>query len=281
MDNSADGTNSAIFGSTAGTVTLNSTLSASNLQFTATGYTVSGSGTLTLGAGGIDASALGSGTTTIGDALSLFRRTTACGRSVRAARWPSTAPFPAPTARRLIFPPAASTPPVPHWPMMPTASSAAGRRRAIRPFATFGRLGGHQRQQHRHLWRLYRFLGYGGSTEPERETLRKTGRLPAGSYATPSPPPPPSIRWCSMMTLRLTRHDADAGHGGSAHAKHQPLDAGQRQRHHQFLTSSQQLGELFCPCSGRRDANDWPIWPIIADNGATPTSWSRMASSAG
>ena len=71
-DNSALGTNSAVFsGATAGTVTLNTSLSASNLQFTTTGYTLSGSGTLTLGAGGIDASTLGSGTTTIGNALSL------------------------------------------------------------------------------------------------------------------------------------------------------------------------------------------------------------------
>ena len=62
LDNSAAGTNSAIFCGTAGTVTLNTSLSASNLQFTTTGYTVTGSGTLTLGAGGIDASALGSGT---------------------------------------------------------------------------------------------------------------------------------------------------------------------------------------------------------------------------
>jgi autotransporter-associated beta strand protein len=71
QDNSAAGTNSAIFAGTAGTVTLNTSLSASNLQFTTTGYTVSGSGALTLGAGGIDASALTSGTTTIGVPLSL------------------------------------------------------------------------------------------------------------------------------------------------------------------------------------------------------------------
>ena len=39
-DNSATGTNSAIFAGTAGTVTLNTGLSASNLQFTASGYTL-------------------------------------------------------------------------------------------------------------------------------------------------------------------------------------------------------------------------------------------------
>ena len=70
-DNSALGTNSAIFGGTPGTVTLNTSLSASNLQFLASGYTLSGSGVLTLGAGGIDGSALSSGTTTIGTKLSL------------------------------------------------------------------------------------------------------------------------------------------------------------------------------------------------------------------
>ena len=70
LDNSATGTNGAVFAGTAGTVTLNSALSASNLQFTASGYTLSGSGTLTLG-GGIDVTQVGSGTTTIGTALSL------------------------------------------------------------------------------------------------------------------------------------------------------------------------------------------------------------------
>ena len=70
-DNSPNGTNTAIFGGTGGTVTVANALSASNLQFTATGYTFSGSGVLTLGTGGIDASALSSGTTTLGIGLSL------------------------------------------------------------------------------------------------------------------------------------------------------------------------------------------------------------------
>src|SRR5450756_2578697 len=70
-DNSATGTNTALFSGTAGAITLNSSLSTSNLQFTTDGYTLSGSGTLTLGFGGIDASALSSGTTTIGNALLL------------------------------------------------------------------------------------------------------------------------------------------------------------------------------------------------------------------
>lgn len=71
LDNSGLGTNSAIFGGTAGTVTLNASISASNLDFTTTGYTLGGSGTLTLGAGGINASSLGSGTITIGAGLLL------------------------------------------------------------------------------------------------------------------------------------------------------------------------------------------------------------------
>jgi autotransporter-associated beta strand protein len=70
-DNSANGTNTAVFSGLSGTVTLSTSLSASNLQFSTAGYTLSGSGALTLGAGGIDASGVGSGTTTIGDALSL------------------------------------------------------------------------------------------------------------------------------------------------------------------------------------------------------------------
>ena len=71
LDSSTLGSNTAIFAGTAGTVTLNSSLSASNLQFTTSGYTVSGSGTLTLGAGGIDASTVFSGTVTFGSTLSL------------------------------------------------------------------------------------------------------------------------------------------------------------------------------------------------------------------
>ena len=71
LDNSAAGTNSAVFSGTGGSVALNTSLSTSNLQFLAGGYTLAGSGTLSLGAGGIDASALGSGTTTIGNTLNL------------------------------------------------------------------------------------------------------------------------------------------------------------------------------------------------------------------
>src|SRR6185437_4339218 len=71
LDNSAIGTNVAVFAGTAGTVSLASSLSASNLQFTAPGYTLSGASTLTLGAGGIDATTLASGVTTIGTPLSL------------------------------------------------------------------------------------------------------------------------------------------------------------------------------------------------------------------
>ena len=71
LDNSAAGTNSGIFAGTGGAVTLGSSLSASNLVFQAIGYTLSGANTLTLGAGGIDASTLASGATTIGTPLSL------------------------------------------------------------------------------------------------------------------------------------------------------------------------------------------------------------------
>jgi fibronectin-binding autotransporter adhesin len=70
-DNSTTGTNAAIFGGTAGTVTVANALSASTLQLNATGYTFSGSGVLTLGSGGINATNLTSGTTTIGIGLSL------------------------------------------------------------------------------------------------------------------------------------------------------------------------------------------------------------------
>ncbi len=79
-DNSLYGTNSAIFGGVAGVVTLNSSLTTSNLQFTTAGYTLFGTGVLTLGAGGIDGSVLASGTTTVSNALLL----TSAQRQVQA-----------------------------------------------------------------------------------------------------------------------------------------------------------------------------------------------------
>jgi hypothetical protein len=58
----------AVFAGTAGTVTLGTNINALGLQFTTTGYTLTpGSNTLTVGASGIDASTLSSGTTTLGN----------------------------------------------------------------------------------------------------------------------------------------------------------------------------------------------------------------------
>ncbi len=70
-DVSTTGTDSAIFGGTAGAVSLNTSLSALGLQFTTTGYTISGTGVLKLGSGGINASTLTSGTTTLSNAISI------------------------------------------------------------------------------------------------------------------------------------------------------------------------------------------------------------------
>jgi len=70
-DNTAVGRDSAVFSGAAGNVTLNSAASAGALQFTVPGYTISGTGTLTLGSGGIDASQLTSGTTTINNSVAL------------------------------------------------------------------------------------------------------------------------------------------------------------------------------------------------------------------
>jgi fibronectin-binding autotransporter adhesin len=58
----------AVFAGTAGTVTLGANINALGLQFATPGYTITpGSNTLTVGASGIDASTLSSGTTTLGD----------------------------------------------------------------------------------------------------------------------------------------------------------------------------------------------------------------------
>ena len=70
-DTSATGVDLAIFSGTGGAVALNTNLSALGLQFTVPGYTISGSGNLTLGASGVDASAVTSGTTTLGNAIIL------------------------------------------------------------------------------------------------------------------------------------------------------------------------------------------------------------------
>ena len=70
-DVSATGTDTAVFGGTSGAVTLNTALSALGLQFTATGYTISGATILKLGSGGIDASTLSSGNTTILNGISI------------------------------------------------------------------------------------------------------------------------------------------------------------------------------------------------------------------
>ena len=70
-DVSAAGVDTAVFKGTAGVVTLNSNLSALGLQFTTTGYTISGTGVLTLGSGGVNASTLTAGTTTIANNMTL------------------------------------------------------------------------------------------------------------------------------------------------------------------------------------------------------------------
>jgi autotransporter-associated beta strand protein len=71
-DTSSAGTDSGIFTGTAGTATLNTSLSSLGLQFLTSGYTISGSGTLTLGSGGLNASTLTGSTTSINSGLSLM-----------------------------------------------------------------------------------------------------------------------------------------------------------------------------------------------------------------
>ena len=62
----------AVFAGTAGTATLGTSINALGLQFTTTGYTVAtGANTLALGTGGIDASGLSGGTTTLTGLISL------------------------------------------------------------------------------------------------------------------------------------------------------------------------------------------------------------------
>jgi autotransporter-associated beta strand protein len=71
MDSTSTGRDTAVFKGAAGNVTLNSAVSAAELQFLTTGYTISGTGNITLGSGGIDASALTSGNITLGVSIAL------------------------------------------------------------------------------------------------------------------------------------------------------------------------------------------------------------------
>ena len=70
-DTTAGGVDLAVFGGTAGAVALNTNLSALGLQFNTTGYTISGTGTLTLGSSGVNAGTLITGTTTIANNMTL------------------------------------------------------------------------------------------------------------------------------------------------------------------------------------------------------------------
>ena len=72
-DTSANGVDVAVFNSniSGGAVTLNTALSAGGLLFQTGGYAISGTGALKLGSAGIDASAVGSGTISIANAITL------------------------------------------------------------------------------------------------------------------------------------------------------------------------------------------------------------------
>ncbi|HSU68471.1 MAG TPA: hypothetical protein VLJ39_16445, partial [Tepidisphaeraceae bacterium] len=70
-DTSPTGSDTAVFSGSSGTVTLDSNLSSLGLQFLTAGYSLSGTGVLTLGGSGIDASQLPSGATTIGAGLAV------------------------------------------------------------------------------------------------------------------------------------------------------------------------------------------------------------------
>ncbi len=67
----AGATDTAVFGGTAGAVTLGDNLGALGLSFGTAGYTVTGANTLTLGAGGITVAPVLAGTTSIGAPISL------------------------------------------------------------------------------------------------------------------------------------------------------------------------------------------------------------------
>jgi len=263
-DNSATGTNSAIFSSTAGTVTLNTSLSASNLQFTAAGYTVSGSGTLTLGAGGIDASALGSGTTTIGNALTLSG-----GQQWWQAGSGSTLAINGTVTRN-----AGAT--VDFLATSYTSATLANVNGILGGWATVGIVtgAGADWAANDGTGNIVTYTGYtlvSGSTTGAGASAQNWENSAAGTVVT--------LTATATINSLVQQGDLSVPNGSTLTLgsgglilkgiSRWLLDGGSGTAGTAVINSGLASGELFIH-TPTFSANDWRIWPILADNGATP-----------
>jgi len=268
-DTSALGTNSAIFSGSAGVVTLNTSLSTSNLQFLASGYTLSGSGTLTLGAGGIDASALGSGTTTVGNNLSL-----PAGQRLIQTGAGSTLAINGTVSRSAGATVDFSTPGV-------TSSSLANVNGILGGWATTGNSAGSGSTGD---WaandgsgNIITYTGYtlvGGSTTGAGASAQNWKNTAAGTVIT--------LTATATINSLVQQGDFSVANGATLTiasggmilqgVSRWLLDSGGGNLGTGVINSGLASGELFIHMPNTpAAANDWRIWPQIHDNGATPT----------
>jgi fibronectin-binding autotransporter adhesin len=263
-DSSASGTNSAIFSGTAGTVTLNTSLSASNLQFTAAGYTVSGSGTLTLGAGGIDASALGSGTTTIGNALTLSG-----GQQWWQAGSGSTLAINGAVTRN-------AGAAVDFLATGYTSTTLANVNSILGGWATVGIVtgAGADWAANDGSGNIVTYTGYtlvSGSTTGAGASAQNWENSAAGTVVT--------LTASATINSLVQQGDFSVPNGATLTLgsgglilkgiSRWLLDSGGGTAGTAVINSGLASGELFIH-TPTFSANDWRIWPILADNGATP-----------
>jgi fibronectin-binding autotransporter adhesin len=270
-DNSAAGTNLASFGGNAGTVTLNTSLSASNLQFTVPGYTLSGSGTLTLGSGGIDASQLGNGTTTIGVGLSLVgqQQWLAGAGSILAVNGAVTRN----PGAAIDFSPSGVT-------RAAFTNDATG---ILGGWATIGgfNTGAGDWAANDGTGNIIPYTGYtavsaAGSTSPDltgsaTQNWQSGDPTSAGNFIT-------TITNTATLNSLVMMGDVNLNNGTNTTTL--TLNSGglilrgisrwMLAGTNSFLTTGNPTGELFIHAPYASSGLNWTIWPVIKDNGATP-----------
>jgi fibronectin-binding autotransporter adhesin len=265
LDNSATGTNVASFGGTAGTVTLGSSLSASNLQFTTSGYTLSGANTLTLGGGGIDASSLGSGTTTIGNALSLSG-----GQQSWLVGGGSTLAINGAINRA-----AGATVDVP--PSGVTSSTLANVNDILGGWATVGGVNsvGGDWAANDGAGHIITYAGY------TQVTGNQTGAGASAQNWENSGGIATLTASASINSLNQL-NDFNVNAGCTLTLNSGGLILGNVSRwmlagssETSFLKSGLSTGELFVHVPDADSGDNWTIWPLIADNGGTPLQFIK------
>ena len=266
-DSSASGSNAAVFSGVSGTVTLNTSLSASNLQFLTPGYTLSGSGTLTLGAGGIDASGVTSGTTTIGNALALASGqqswVTGVGSTLAINGAISRA-----TGATVDFTPGAG---------ISSSSTLANVNGIVGGWATYGGANstGGDWAANNGTGNIITYTGYtdvssqttngAGASAQNWENASGTTTLSASATVN-------SLNQLNDFTVNagctLTLGSGGLIMGGVSRW----MIAGSSST--SFLKTGTSSGELFVHVPDV-SSGDWTIWPLVADNGSTPLTLAK------